>query len=168
MGRLQLDGKLFEIDNEFALSNILSYMPLLFTEFVGFILFETFNETAYLYGNKILKTNSFNKLKDNLDFEGVSIESNNQSYKEDDLLLVLWDVFKWKIEEWTMSAWKESYRGADRKQRFVLSKDNRQKLYKEIIDLDNFLQKRTMTQNWALGINEGQGLFDFVKTIIDK
>lgn len=164
----ELDGKLFEIDNEFALNNILSYKPLLFTEFVGFILFEAFGKTAYLYGDKILNTNSFNNLKDNLDYEIVNSDSNNQKYKDDDLLLVLWDVFKWKIEEWIMSAWKESYRGADRKQRFVLSKDNRQKLYKEISDLDNFLQKRTMTQNWALGIKEGQGLFDFVKTIIDK
>ncbi|WP_298504958.1 AIPR family protein [uncultured Maribacter sp.] len=163
----ELDGKLFEIDNEFSLFNVLSYMPLLFTEFVGFILFETFGDSAYAYGGKILATDSYKKLKNDLDFEGVCLASNSETYNEKDLLLVLWGVFKWKIEEWVMSGWKESYRGADRKQRFVLSKDNRQKLYKDIVNLDKFLTKRTMTENWALGIDEGQGLFDFVKNIID-
>jgi len=163
-----LDGKLFEHNDEFRLNSVLSYMPFLFTEFVGFMLFESLRDSIYFSGDKILKTESYKRLKNELDYETVKDKVKSEEFKKDDLLIVLWLIFYNIISDWLDTKWKESYRGADRKQRFILSRETRSKLYSDIKDIDKFMAKKTITKIWALGVDEGQGIFKFISQIVNS
>lgn len=168
LSTIELDGKMFEKDNDFAIYSILRYMPFLFTDFVGFILFEALGENVYNNGKKIISTSSYNLLKNELGYELIKNAIDNDAFEENDLLIILWLIFYDKIEDWINTDWKQSYRGADRKQRFVLSKETRNKLYNDISSMDKFMKKKPLTKIWAIGVNEGQGLFEFIHQIIVK
>lgn len=58
----ELDGKLFGVDNTFALNRVLHYMPFLFTDFVGFVLYESLGQNIHNYGKEILSNYSFKTL----------------------------------------------------------------------------------------------------------
>ncbi len=166
LSTVELDGKMFEYDNEFALNSILRYMPFLFTDFVGFVLFESLGESIYSFSKNIIMSPSFSSLKDNLDYDSVKEKIKNENFENNDLLVILWLIFYDKIEDWVNTDWKQSYRGADRKQRFVLSKETRNKLYHDIISMDKFMKKKPLTKIWAIGVNEGQGLFEYIDKVI--
>ena len=163
---IELDGKMFEKDNIFALNNVLRYMPFLFTDFVGFILFQSLGEELHNYGRNIISNHSYNSLKEEYDFEPIKESIKNDDFEVNDLLVVLWLIFYDKVEDWINSEWKQNYRNADRKIRFILSKETRNKLFNVINDLDKFMKKRTLTKSWAIGVKENQGLFEFIKEVI--
>jgi hypothetical protein len=165
----ELDGKLFEKDDTFALNQVLRYMPFLFTDFVGFILFSALGKNIHSYGQKILSNHSFDLLKCEIDTELIKQKIDTKTFeKKGDLLVILWLMFYEKIEEWmTMTSdWKQSYRNADRKPRFVLSINTRKRLYKDIIELDGVMKMKKPARYWAVGAEEGQGLFEFIKKCV--
>jgi hypothetical protein len=165
---IELDGIMFEKDNAFALNNVLRYMPFLFTDFVGFILFKSLGKTIHNHGQIIISNYSFNSLKEKYAPEIIKNNIENRKFNENDLLIILWLIFYDKIEDWINSEWKQRYRNADRKLRFVLSKETRNKLYNEIIEIDKFMQKRILTKTWAIGVKDNQGLFEFIKECVFK
>ena len=162
----EVDGKLFEADNHFALNQVLRYMPFLFTDFVGFILFESLGQNIHQYGREIISNHSFDIMRREFDIEPIKQKINAANFKKNDVLTILWLLFLDIMEDWMNGEWKQSYRNADRKARFVLSKETRNRLYKEVVEKDRFMQKRPLTKFWALGVKEHQGLFDFTRDCI--
>ena len=164
---VELDNKLSD-DETFRRNQILRYMPFLFTEFVGFILFRCFGENIHNYGNEILSNHSFASMRDDINPSLIMQKINDKSFKENDLLVVLWLMFYDKIQDLIMSDWGQGYSKANRKPRYVLSKESRNKLYKEIQDLDSFMKKRQLTKFWAIGVKENQGIFEFITDCLGK
>lgn len=166
LNTLELDGKLFKEDSIFALNHVLRYMPFLFTDFVGFILYSALDKNIHNYGKEILSNHSFEMMRHELDTESIKQKIQTETFAKNDLLVILWLMFLDKIEDWMNSDWKQSYRNADRKTRFVLSKETRNRLYKDIIELDKYMQKRLLTKSWAIGVEPNQGLFEFIRKCV--
>jgi len=82
------------------------------------------------------------------------------------VLAVLWLVFVETIDDMLYGEWGRSYRAAPIKVRFIFSRETRDRLYREIQSADEFMKKRSMKKPWAIGVTEGQGLFDFVRSCI--
>lgn len=165
---VDLDGIMFEKDNLFAINQVLRFMPFLFTDFVGFVLFQTLGENIHNHGREILTNHSFNTLMEEFDTETIKNLILNEQFNKNDLLIILWLVFYDKIEDWINSEWKQNYINAERKARFVLSKETRIKLYNDIIEMDKFMKKRTLTKTWAVGVKQFQGFFQYIKECVSN
>ncbi|KAB8140800.1 hypothetical protein F8S13_22645 [Chloroflexia bacterium SDU3-3] len=153
-------------DNQFILNQILAGMSLLFTEFVGFVLYRTFGENIHHLGKRILDNHSFSMMAKSLAPEVIKDHIDSNTFNEKDLLCVLWLLFVETIENMVASGWEENYRAAPIKVRFIFSRETRERLYREIQKTNEFMKKRSVRDPWAIGVKEGQGLFDFIRSCI--
>lgn len=168
--RLQIDGRMpkaeldvrLSQDNIFLLNQVLGGTSLLFTEFVGFVLYRALGEHLHRYGQRVLANHSFASLASRYAIEEVRERISSGSFHERDVLAILWLSFVDTIEDMLATGWGQSYRAAPVKSRFILSRETRDRLYKEIQGTNDFMKKRSLKKPWAIGVADGQGLFDFV------
>lgn len=165
--KAELDSRLNE-DNKFLLNQALGGMSLLFTEFVGFIFFSVFGEQIHRYGQKIIANGSYALLTREFALDTVKERIISGTFDQRDVLAVLWLVFVETIDDMLYGEWGRSYRAAAIKVRFIFSRETREQLYRAIRNTDEFMKKRSMKKAWAIGVAEGQGLFDFVRSCILK
>ena len=163
--KAELDSRLNE-DNKFLLNQALGGMSLLFTEFVGFIFFRAFGENIHRYGDRIIANGSYSPLTKEYALDKVKEYISNGTFDQRDILAVLWLVFVETIDDMLYGEWGRSYRAAPIKVRFIFSRETRDRLYREIQSTNEFMKKRSMKKPWAIGVAEGQGLFDFVRSCI--
>jgi hypothetical protein len=163
--KAELDSRLNE-DKKFLLNQALGGMSLLFTEFVGFILYHAFREHIHRSGDKIIVNGSYALLAKEFALDMVKERINNEKFDQCDVLAVLWFVFIETIEDMLYGEWGQSYRTAPIKVRFIFSRVTRDRLCREIQSTNEFMKKRSMKKPWAIGVAEGQGLFEFVKSCI--
>ena len=165
MTKAELDVRLSR-DNQFLLNQVLAGMSVLFTEFVGFVLYRALGENIHHYGQRLLNNYSFATLEKQYAPEVVEEQINLGSFSERDLLVVLWLLFVETIEDMINSGWGESYRAAPVKVRFIFSRETRDRLYRETQNTNDFMKKRSLKKPWAVGVSDGQGLFEFVRSCI--
>ena len=142
-------------------------MSLLFTEFVGFILYRALGDNFQQYGPQILKNHSFAILATQYAIDEVKEKIDSGIFAERDLLVVLWLAFVDTIEDMITGGWGLLYSAAPIKVRFIFNqKDTRERLYRDIQSTNDFMKKRSLKKTWAVGVAEGQGLFEFVRSCI--
>ncbi len=141
-------------------------MSLLFTEFVGFIFFRAFGEHIHRYGHRIIANGSYSPLTKEFALDIVKERISSGTFDQCDILAVLWLAFVETIDDMLYGEWGRSYRAAPIKVRFIFSRETRERLYRQIQSTNEYMKKRSMKQTWAIGVAEGQGLFDFVKSCI--
>jgi AIPR protein len=164
--RAELDARLSQ-DTKFLLNQALSGMSLLFTEFVGFILYRALGDNFHQYGPRILKNHSFHILATQYAIDEVKEKIETGIFAERDLLVVLWLAFVDTIEDMIAGGWGPLYRAASIKVRFIFNQtDTRERLYRDIQNTNDFMRKRSLKKTWAVGVAEGQGLYEFVKSCI--
>lgn len=166
VGRLtkaELDAQLSK-DPQFLLNQALTFMSLLFVDFVGFIFYRSLGENIHRYGERILANHSFRALADQFDTDAIKNQCDSGKNNEHDLLIILWSLFKETIDDMINSSWGQSYRAAPVKARFVFSRETRDRLFKDIQQLDEYMKKRSIKKPWAVGVADGQGLFEFVRS----
>ena len=162
--KAEIDALLIK-DEKFLLNQALGGMSYLFTEFLGFVLYRALGEDIHQYGNMVIQNHSIRQMSLQLTDEVVEIVENGQ-FDPRDLLAVLWLAFVDTIEDMFASPWKEGYLAAPVKSRLVFSRETRDKLYKAVIDMDEFMKRRNLKKPWALGIEDTQGLFEFVRSCL--
>jgi hypothetical protein len=150
-------------DSMFLLNQALSGMSFLFTEFVGFVLYQAFREDLQYFGSKIIANYSFSSLKEEVDYESVKEKIIQKTFDPHDILIILWLAFVSTVDDLINSDWGQSYRAATVKVRFLFSKETRERLYKKIQKTDEWMKKRVLTEQWTIGVPEKQGLFDFIR-----
>lgn len=163
--KAELDSRLND-DNTFLLNQALGGMSLLFTEFVGFIFFRAFEEHIHRYGHRIIANGSYSPLRKEFALDTVKEHISTGSFDQHDILAVLWLAFVETIDDMLYGEWGRSYRAAPIKVRFIFSRETRERLYRQIQSTNEYMKKRSMKQTWAIGVAEGQGLFDFVRSCI--
>src|SRR5260221_4941382 len=163
--KAELDSRLND-DNTFLLNQALGGMSLLFTEFVGFIFFRAFGEHIHRYGQRIIANGGYSPLRKEFALDTVKEHISTGSFDQHDILAVLWLAFVETIDDMLYGEWGRSYRAAPIKVRFIFSRETRERLYRQIQSTNEFMKKRSMKQTWAIGVAEGQGLFDFVRSCI--
>lgn len=165
MPKVELDVELSK-DEQYVLNQALNAMSHLFTEFVGFILFRTFGESIHFQGNKILANQSFASMAYELIPQVTAKNIENGEFKSNDVLVVLWLIFVDTITGLFQGRWGESYRSAPVKTRFIMREETRSQLYKDIQEMDTYMKRRTPMKKWSVGVQEGQGLFEFIKQCV--
>jgi hypothetical protein len=165
LSRAELDTRLGQ-DDIFLLNQALNSMSGLFTEFVGFMFFRALGEDIHRLGHRILDNHSYCTLKTQFSLEALKELIDKQTYSDHDLLIVLWLAFKYFIEDMLSGDWRQSYQLANVKTRFVFSKPTRERLFKMVMDTNEYMKKRNLTKPWAVGVAEGQNLFDFVRSCV--
>ncbi len=167
ISKSELDARL-DKDDKFVLNQVLGNMSLLFTEFVGFAFYRALGQKVHQYGSKILANHSFAKMKEQYLPESLKDQIATEAFASDDLLVVLWLAFVDTIEDLLLGGWGQSYRAASIKLRFNFSRETRGHLYRAVQDTDDFMKKRSLKKTWAAGVEEGQGLFDFIRSCVEK
>jgi hypothetical protein len=167
MPKAALDVELYK-DNEFILNQALASMSMLFTEYVGFVLFRSLGENIHHRGSRILSNHSFHTLADEYPMDAVKSNIKNAQFEPDDLLTVLWLLFVDTIQDMLSGDWGKGYRAANIKVRFIFSKETRERLYRHILDTDGYMKKRSLKKLYAIGVREGQGLFEFISDCISN
>jgi hypothetical protein len=167
MPKLELDIELSK-DEQYVLNQALNAMSYLFTEFVGFMLFRTFGSGIHYQGNKILANHSFASMAYEISTQVTVEDIEKGLFKSDDVLVLLWLVFVDTIAGLFQVKWGESYRSAPVKTRFIMREETRSQLYKEIQEMDTYMKRRTPMKKWSVGIQEKQGLFEFIKECLEK
>lgn len=162
--KAEIDALLIK-DEQFLLNQALGGMSYLFTEFLGFVLYRALGEEIHQYGHRILQNHSFRQMSHQLADDVVENVETGQ-FDSRDLLAVLWLAFVDSIEDMFASPWKESYLAAPVKSRLVFSRETRDKLYKSVIDMDEFMKRRNLKKPWALGVGEKQSLFEFIRSCV--
>ena len=165
MTKPELDARLSG-DSKFLLNQALAGMSVLFTEFVGYVLYQALGEQLHNCGQLILHNHSYATLVKHYATDTVQEQIDKGTFNERDLLSVLWLVFVDTIEDMINRGWGESYRAAPVKVRFIFSRETRNRLYREIQSTNEFMKKRSLKQPWAVGVAEGESLFEFVHNCI--
>lgn len=162
--KAELDVELSK-DKEFLLNQALGGMSVLFTEFVGFVLYRAFGRSLNKWGPWVRRNGSFLDLA-NGTTEPVLQRIETGKFDANDVLVVLWLVFAEHIQEMIGSPWGKSYQAAPVKSRFIYSKETRDKFYREIQEMDEYMKNLTPMRRWTIGIKQKQGLFEFVREAI--
>jgi len=165
MSKAELDVKLWS-DNEYILNQALNLMPFLFTEFVGYVMYQSLGDQMHDCGFKLIANGSYGFLKEKYQFENLKEEIANEAVTEDDVLIILWLVFRDLIDDMVHQSWGNSFRAASRKQNFAFAEETRAELYRNFDNQNKYMKRREMTRVWAVGIPEGVDLCEYVASLV--
>lgn len=173
--RLLLNGKPREEqdielakDNTYLRNTILRAWSFLFVEFVGLILFRSFGENIYAIGRNFLHNRTMMALFKDQNFESLKTIIAEEHFEDDDLLVILWNLFVYLAEYLVASPWLESWKQARTRTRFNYHPDTRKRLRHELEQTDTFLKKQQLMRQWAAGLNKSKGVFAFAKDCLSR
>ncbi|MBU0581064.1 MAG: AIPR family protein, partial [Candidatus Margulisbacteria bacterium] len=106
LSKEEISAKLSE-DEVYNLNRILNGMSCVFTEFVGLILFRAFGKKMHNVGDKLLKNGSLAKLSTDLCFDKIKQQAREDKCNKDDLLLVIWFIFKFILGNLLRFQWRQ-------------------------------------------------------------
>lgn len=153
-------------DSEYVLEQVLSAMTYVFVEFFGHLLFTAFGETTHDLGHKLLANRSLNYLYRTNNFEPVVRSVRNDRFETGDALITSWHAFCHVVNQLLGGSWKQSYQAARSRTQFNHSPETRMRIYRELENLDKFMQKSQLTQSWAVGIPANTGIFDYLARLL--
>jgi hypothetical protein len=160
-----LEVKLAE-DDDYLLEQVLSAMSFVFVEFFGYMLYRALGQRIHDVGWRLTRNGSLKYLYETNDFDTVARNMRAGRFQEDDLIAIAWWVFRHTIEQLMGGAWKQSYQTARNRTRFNHSIDTRRRIYKQLDQLNDFMEKRQLTQVWAAGIPPRTRLYQFVYDVL--
>jgi hypothetical protein len=154
-------------DGEYRLGIALTGMSFTFVEFVGYVLYKDLGEELFLSGKKILNNGSLKILFEEADSEKYKNKVIDEDYDSKDVIAILWHAFRHVINELLDGTWGDSYRSSSNKSRFI-AEENTRGIIAEKIDRTNlFTTKSRLTELWAAGIKDHEGLYGLIKRIIN-
>ena len=157
----QLEVQLAQ-DFDYAFGQVLRGSSLLFSETFGYMLYRAIGNPNGK-GSRVLAKGTLRHLKDSFDLEATSRSISTDEADQSDILAVAWGAFTYILTTLLEGPWRESYRAAPVKSRFLLSPDTRARIAKELDHLDDYLSKRELARSWAAAIQRGQGLYGFIR-----
>lgn len=161
----ELENKLVR-DEDYLLEQVISGMSFVFVEFFGYLLYHALGSKIHDSGRQLLENRSLKYLKETGDLESVVSKARQQKIEAGDLLLIAWFAFRHTIHQLMAGPWKQSYQTARNRSRFNHSVDTRTRIYKQVNELDKFMEKSQLTQVWAANIPSQTGLFQYFRNIL--
>jgi hypothetical protein len=155
-------------DATYLRNTILRAWSILFVEFVGLILFRSFNENIYAIGRNFLQNRTMMTLFKEQNFESLKTIIAEEHFEDDDLLVILWNLFDYLTQFLVSSPWVESWKQARSRTRFNYHPDTRKRIKHELEQTDMFLRKQQIMRPWAAGLNKNKGVFAFAKDCLSR
>ena len=154
-------------DRTYILNQVLKSMETVFVDYLGYLLFSNYGSNTHELGQVLLKNRSWNDLHRNLNWEEVVVRVANgaEEIHDDDLLLVLWLIFKEAVETVLNQAWSTSYHNARNRSLFILN--HRHEIFEEVAKMDSTLKQRIPMRVYTGGFQEGEGIFGYLRRTID-
>lgn len=167
MGREQLDAELAK-DDRYMLESVLGGMAFIFTEFFGYVMYKALGERVHNEGNNILNAGALKKLSQDYDayLPELIRTTRQEEIHQDDLLPIVWFVFRECMEQMLASQWKLGFQTARSRSRFNHSKDTRIALYNQLESINRYMEKTQILKVWAADIPPKKGLYHYVRDIV--
>jgi len=163
--REQLDLTLAK-DSDYLLEQVLSAMSFVFVEFFGYMLYRALGEKVHDVGFHLLRNGSLKYLYETNDFDNVTLKIRTGEFESDDLITVSWSAFRHTIDQLMAGPWKQSYQTARNRTRFNHSTDTRTRIFRELEELNKFMERGQLTRVWAAGIPPERGLYRYIHDVL--
>lgn len=154
-------------DGEYRLGVALTGMSFTFVEFVGYVLYKSLGEDLFKSGRKILNNGSLKILFEEADSEKYKNKIIVEDFDKNDVIAILWHAFRHVINELLNGTWGDSYRSSSNKSRFIAEENTRRIIADKIDRTNHFTTKSQLTELWAAGIKDGEGLYGLIKRILN-
>ena len=173
IGRLGLGNKTrdeqdraLDLDPDYQKQKILRGMLTLFTEFVGFVMFQSLERRFNTHVGRLLENGSMKEASRNLDFSQLVTRYRRRQFSKDDLVMILYSAFEHCVGQLYESNWLRAYNDAPVKNKHIYSVRTRKQLLEELIELDKRFARTEWVRDWADGFNESKGLFAYVRKVM--
>jgi hypothetical protein len=161
----QLDLTLAK-DDDYLLEQVLSAMSFVFVEFFGYMLYRALDEKVHDAGYQLLRNRSLKYLYETSDFDGVALQVRAGDFETDDLIAIAWSAFRHTIDQLMAGPWMQSYQTARNRTRFNHSIETRTRIYRELDELNKFMERGQLTRVWAAGIPPERGLYRYIRDVL--
>jgi hypothetical protein len=141
-------------------------MLTLFTEFVGFVMFQSLERRFHTHVGRLLENGSMKEASRNLDFGQLVTRYRKRQFTKDDLIVILYSAFEHCVGQLYESNWLRAYNDAPVKNKHIYSVRTRKQLLEELVELDKRFARTEWVRDWADGFNESKGLFSYVKKVM--
>jgi len=155
-------------DNAYVDGLVLRAITYLFPEFVGYCLFKAFGPEVHTAGRRLLDNGTFKRLFAEADFKVIKeeIEQGRLELKPDDVLLVLWNLFRECLVKLIASSWRQQWMLAPNRTRFNHAPTTREALIRELNQLDEYVGETELIRKWAVGINKAGGVYKHLRAVL--
>ena len=160
------EERILSEDAEYILNQALNAMSRVFVEFVGYTFFQVFGSETHRIDYILSQNHSMKLLIDNYDIDTVVSRATERKLEGDDLLIVMWLIFREAVQDVMSMQWNTAYRNARYKPRFILN--NRGQICHAINEMDQVLQQRVPMRVYTSGINENEGYFGYIERIVKQ
>lgn len=159
------DAQLLQ-DTDYIRGLVLAGAKYLFIDFCGLVLFRALSNDIYYYSERILRSRSMRHIYLDRNVEPIQKYIDSEDYPESDLVLVLWALFNYCLENIIEQAsWRQQFEQAAVRSRFNYSEYNRKTLFNEVENLDRVYQRRPIPRPWSEGFEKNKGVFAYVAQV---
>lgn len=157
-------------DDAYLKGVILRAVSYIFPEVVGYCMYRAFGDRFAEKGAGVLMNGTARRLFEKPDFGALKSEFEDGGWTIDknDLLQTFWYLFEHLIETLIASGWKEQWKMASNRTRFNYGIPTRQRIVKEIDEMDKFVQQSQLMRQWAVGINESKGVYRYIRNALSN
>jgi len=170
IARLGLSGKsapeqetILSKDTEYLKGLILRGMLLLFVEYFGYTMFETFGGEVHKKFRSLLQNGSFAEIRQTGNFDVLKSKYYEKQYTDNDVLMHIWEVYNHLVSQMTAGAWFRERQNTSNRSKFIYSDVTRQPLFKEHVEANQIFSEKLLTRKWSIPINEAGGIEKFIK-----
>jgi hypothetical protein len=104
---------------------------------------------------------------DNLDFDPLVRCYKQRSFKNNDLVPVLFAAFEHCVGAlYENGSWLRGYNDAPVKNKYIYSPQTRRQLLEELLELDKRFKRTEWVRDWADGFNEKKGVFAQIASVL--
>lgn len=154
-------------NQDYARASILRGTALVFTEFVGFILYSSFSSDLRASAVKFLNNGSMKKGYEDYDFSDAIQSIADQSYEDDDLILVLWSLYEDIIDGFVSDpAWIDAWKAQGNVSRYHHGHSFRRKVLDAVVQRNQTLQRRSLDKPFSKGFDDNQSIFVYVSKLL--
>ena len=161
------ESRILNDDHDYVLNQILGSRAtqLVFVDFLGFIFFKVFGEDIHGLGATLLNDHSWRDLKSKNDIAIVKSRITTENFDKNDILLIMWLLFKEAVGDVQTHRWNSSYINARNKTQFIL--DHRHQIFQEVMKYDATFKRKTPLRVYTIGFRDGEGILIYLERIVN-
>ena len=154
-------------DTEYIKGYAIRGTLLIFVEFVGYILFRSFQENFDNSAEYFFKNSSMKSLFSEYDFDALKNHVLKNKYDDNDLIVIFWKIYENIIDDLVSDPmWINRWKAETNVSRFHYSEENRKRILERVNDYDSYAAHTKLIKDWSVGIDQEKGLYKFVSKIL--
>ena len=153
-------------DLEYLEGLILRSMLFMFVEFFGYALYYAFGHNIHDQFEKILNNGTLFALHRKNDLARAREVVDEESFEPDDILMVLWVLYKRCVSELVNSGWLGQWQNAPNRSKFIYADTTRVPMIREFMEADKMFQRGKLMRHWSILILEKKGISEYLRSVL--